>query len=45
MNQKFYCYNDASVAEVSVEDAMKTKISRNENEDMIPYILFYHYKH
>ena len=45
INQKFYCYNDASVAEVSVEDAMKTKISRNENEDMIPYILFYHYKH
>ena len=45
MNQKFYCYNDASVAEVSVEDAMKTKISRNENEDIIPYILFYHYKH
>ena len=36
---------DSSAAEVSVEDAMKTKISRNENEDMIPYILFYHYKH
>ena len=43
MNQKFFCYNDASVAEVSVEDAIKTKISYNESEDIIPYILFYHY--
>ena len=43
MNQKFYCYNDAAVSEVSVEDAIKTKISYNENEDVIPYILFYHY--
>ena len=44
INQKFYCYNDASVAVVSVEDALKTKISYNDKEDMIPYILFYHYK-
>ena len=42
MNQKFYCYNDASVAEVNVEDAIRTKISRNADEDIIPYILFYH---
>ena len=43
MNQRFFCYNDASVSEVSVEDAIKTKISHNESEDVIPYILFYHY--
>ena len=43
MNQKFHCYNDTSVVEVSVEDAMKTKISNNADEDVIPYILFYHY--
>ena len=42
MNQKFYCYNDASVAEVNVEDATRTKISYNADEDIIPYILFYH---
>ena len=44
INQKFYCYNDASVAVVSVEDALKTKISYNDKEDMIPYILFYQCK-
>ena len=44
MNQKFYCYNDISVSEVSVENAMKTVISQKENENIIPYILFYHYK-
>ena len=43
MNQRFYCYNDAAVAEVSVEDAIKTKISYNADDDIIPYILFYHY--
>ena len=42
INQKFYCYNDISVSEVSVENAMKTVIFQNEN--IIPYILFYHYK-
>ena len=44
LNQKFYCYNDASVVEVSVEDALKTNISRRDQENVIPYILFYHYK-
>ena len=43
-NQKFYCYNDASVSEVSIEDATKTVISDREENDVIPYILFYHYK-
>ena len=43
INQKFYCYNDASVAEVSLKDAIKTKISFSSDEDIIPYILFYHY--
>jgi ubiquitin C-terminal hydrolase len=42
LNQNFLCYNDASVAEVGVQDAMKSKISFREDEDMIPYILFYH---
>ena len=43
-NQKFYCYNDASVSEVPIEDATKTIISGREENDVIPYILFYHYK-
>ena len=42
LDQNFLCYNDASVAEVGVQDAMKSKISFREDEDMIPYILFYH---
>ena len=41
--QNFLCYNDASVAEVGIQDAMKSKISFREDEDVIPYILFYHY--
>lgn len=45
LNQKFYCYNNEAVYNASVEDAMKIKISRNkEEENIIPYILFYHYK-
>ena len=42
-NDNFICYNDASVSQVSVIDAMTTKISMNENERKTPYILFYHY--
>ena len=41
MNQRFYCYNDKSVVEVSVEDAIKTKIGNRSDDDVIPYILFY----
>ena len=41
VNQRFFCYNDASVSEVSVDDAIKTKISHNESEDVIPYIFPY----
>ena len=42
-NDNFTCYNDANVSQVSVIDAMATKISVNENERKTPYILFYHY--
>ena len=42
-NDKFLCYNDTSVFEVNVEDAMKTKISNNIYEKKTPYILFYHH--
>jgi ubiquitin C-terminal hydrolase len=42
INQQFYCYNDASVAKVSVPSAMKSKISDIVEEDIVPYILFYH---
>ena len=40
---KFMCYNDASFTEVSVEEAMSSKISDKENEKKTPYILFYHF--
>ena len=42
INQQFYCYNDASVAKVSIKSAMKSKISDIVEEDIVPYILFYH---
>jgi ubiquitin C-terminal hydrolase len=38
----FLCYNDASVCEVNIKDAMKEKISNKDNEKISPYILFYH---
>ena len=41
-NENFMCYNDASVVEVSLSDAMATKISYRENEKKTPYILLYH---
>ena len=43
-NHKFICYNDKSVIEVQIEDAMGGRINYNNNsEKIIPYILFYHY--
>ena len=42
-NDNFICYNDTSVSQVSIKDAMATKISVNKNETKTPYILFYHY--
>ena len=41
-NDNFTFYNDAIVSEVSVESAISSKISNNENEKRTPYILFYH---
>ena len=41
LKQKFMCYNDASTSQASVSDAMKEVISDIENENKIPYILFY----
>ena len=41
LKQKFICYNDTSTSETSTFDAMKEIISHNDNENKIPYILFY----
>ena len=43
-NSNFQCYNDAAVSQVSVFDAMATKISSRDIEKKTPYILLYHYK-
>ena len=43
MNSNFTSYDDETVTEVSIETAMKTQISINENEKVTPYILIYHY--
>ena len=42
-NSGFYCYNDHAVSQVSVIDAMATKISSRDIEKKTPYILLYHY--
>ena len=42
VNDDFTCYNDATAVEVSLSDAMATKISYRENEKKTPYILLYH---
>jgi len=42
-NEKFLCYNDASVSEAEEKDAMGSKISENEYEKRTPYILVYHH--
>ena len=42
-NNNFLCYNDSSVSQVSVPDAMSYKISKKEMEKKTPYILLYHY--
>ena len=44
INEKFYRYDDISVKEVSVEEALKTKISNKNEESVIPYILLYSLK-
>ena len=41
LKQKFICYNDTSTSETSTFDAMKEIISHTDNENKIPYILFY----
>jgi ubiquitin C-terminal hydrolase len=43
LTERFNCYNDTSVSEVSVSDALKAKISMRDDEKITPYILFYHY--
>ena len=44
INNKFIMYNDTLVTEnIEIDDAMKFKISDNDNEKVTPYILFYHY--
>ena len=44
-SKNFILYNDSVVSKVSIEYAMKENISKNENEKIIPYILFYnHFK-
>ena len=42
VNDNFLCYNDDKVTEVSIKNAMSSKISDNVLEKKTPYILFYH---
>ena len=42
ISDKFLCYNDAVVSEVTIQDALKAKISNKEEEKITPYILFYY---
>ena len=39
---RFFCYNDASVSKVTINEAKRQKISKREEEKITPYILFYH---
>ena len=39
----FVLYNDSVVSKVSIKNAMKENISKNDNEKKTPYILFYHH--
>ena len=41
-SRTFFCYNDASVSTVNVEDAMNEIISEVDYNKKTPYILFYH---
>ena len=43
INDNFICYNDTSVTQVSVNDAMTERISGKGDKNIIPYILIYHY--
>jgi len=43
INDNFICYNDDSVTQVTIKEAMSSRISEKEYENIIPYILFYHY--
>ena len=39
----FNCYNDAVVSKCTINDALRAKISKKDDEKITPYILFYHY--
>jgi ubiquitin C-terminal hydrolase len=41
-NNGFICYNDSSVFDVSIKDAISTTISAKDYEKRTPYILIYH---
>ena len=43
VNDNFICYNDDSVTQVTIKEAMSSRISEKEYENIIPYILFYHF--
>ena len=43
VNDNFFCYNDASISEVKIKDAMSTKISQKDCEKKTPYVLFYNH--
>ena len=42
-NGGFICYNDSIVSDVSIKEAMSSKISNNDFEKKTPYILIYHH--
>ena len=43
INDNFICYNDDSVTQVTIKEAMSSRISEKEYKNIIPYILIYHY--
>jgi ubiquitin C-terminal hydrolase len=43
INDNFTFYNDSTVSQASINEAISYKISDNEMEKRTPYILFYHY--
>ena len=42
-NSGFICYNDSIITDVSIKEAISSKISYNDFEKKTPYILIYHH--
>jgi ubiquitin C-terminal hydrolase len=42
-NSQFFCFNDDLVFPINEKDVLKSTISKNKSQNIIPYILFYHH--